>query len=93
MCGIDRGIAQRGERGIGRHIDIGIDPGGLHAAVPDVAIEIGREERLLADEQQAHRKREAEHDEKPVRSSMRTAQRRGNDVSKPEAATAGMKTP
>ena len=36
-------ITQRRKCRVGRHMGIRIDPGGLHAAVPDVAIEIGRE--------------------------------------------------
>jgi hypothetical protein len=59
----DRGIAQRGERWIGRHIEVWIDARALNASVPNVAIEIGREQRLLAEQQSAHREREDENDD------------------------------
>jgi hypothetical protein len=59
---IDRAVAQRGERRVGRHVEVGIDPGSLHPAVPDVAIEISRQQRLDADEHEPHPEREAEHD-------------------------------
>ena len=42
---VDRGITQRREHRVGRNIGIRIDPGRLHAAVPDVAIESVEQER------------------------------------------------
>ena len=51
--GINRAVAQARERRVARNIKIWIDAGGLHAAVPDVAEEVGRNRRS-GQEQAAH---------------------------------------
>ena len=51
--GINRVVAQARERRVVRNIKIWIDAGGLHAAVPDIAEEVGRNRRS-GQEQAAH---------------------------------------
>ena len=53
--GVDRRIAQMRDLRGARHVAIRIDAGGLHAAIPNVAIDVGRQIRLDKHESQPHR--------------------------------------
>ncbi len=57
---VDRRIAQPFKSRIGRDVAVGVDPGGLDLPVPDVAVDVARQERRRRQQRGPHRHGEAE---------------------------------
>jgi hypothetical protein len=71
--GIDRAVPQRRQRRIGGNVAVGVDAGGLDAAIPDIAVYIARQQQRVGDQDHPHDHGDTE-DEPDGAAALRPAQ-------------------